>query len=202
MALALLSYLVEGRVPQVDPERLQEQVLVLNSALSDGFELTELRPDGSASLHHPDGTKSVLFHHPFVQPARDANVVIPEYVLHTSPPIALKRLLGQSVQVLVPEQKRKVPPGYELLDPVCDDVAQNIWDKKLPSPVIGYELVQQGRVVGELEMAWPDYKIGLALYGDAKQVMESGFPDWVVFGPKSSEDLVEQLSNRVDTFAV
>jgi len=202
LALALLSYLVEGRVPQVDPERLQEQVLVLNSALSDGFELTELRPDGSASLHHPDGTKSVLFHHPFVQPARDANVVIPEYVLHTSPPIALKRLLGQSVQVLVPEQKRKVPPGYELLDPVCDDVAQNIWDKKLPSPVIGYELVQQGRVVGELEMAWPDYKIGLALYGDAKQVMESGFPDWVVFGPKSSEDLVEQLSNRVDTFAV
>lgn len=51
----------------------------------------------------------------------------------------------------------------DLIDPSCAALASALRTAGAPAPEVGYEIQADGRVDGELELAWPDVKVGVSL---------------------------------------
>ncbi len=68
----------------------------------------------------------------------------------------------------------------EIVDPAVDGVVRLCQSRGLPVPDVGYELQNEdGEVVGEAELAWPDYWLAVVLSPEDKSMAEGeGWQAW------------------------
>ena len=86
----------------------------------------------------------------------------------------------------------------EIVDPAVDGVVRLCQNRGLPVPEVGYELNgEDGAVLGEVELAWPDRRLAVVLSPKDKAMAEGqGWKVWQMIEVLDGADRFARLFDR------
>lgn len=196
LAIDLLTYILDGTIPQADPVEVRRDLEVLTSQAFGDAALSCKGPL-SFCVERSQSKVDLVVHHPYVSQTTYADLQLSSYLLRSAPPTAwnlIKRQMSKQADSRVKETLQATSTSLDLVDPLCRSLLVKLLDLPVEEPQIGYEVIgPNGRVGTELEIAFPGRKVGLTLEDDESHdwLADQG---WRIYTLETAEKMVEALT--------